>query len=402
MAHILGIRRPVPIGEAQRTTPFEIFFDLVFAFAFIRVATFMAGSPTPLGLAQGLVFLMLLWWPFTTFAWLANQVRADVGLVRAGLVVVMAAMFVAGLVIPYAWGHETWTVSEALTVAVAYIVIRTAFYLLNWHAAVVNRPIPAPGFRYAIPIVGGWIPLLLGAVLGGTTQTLLWAAAFLIDCLGTACVSLFSKDRFRVRSASHLCDRHGLLLIIALGESLIAVGAGAGSAVTRWPVLIAALLAVANATTLWWLYFENAAAPAGQALARLPDRDRVRPAINAYSLAHFPLIAGIIYLALGIELVLEHLAHHPSQHPAGAPLDWTSTAALFGGPVVYLIGRGLFLQFTVGHTSRAQIVAAAIMLALLPVGRSLPALGAFGVITAVLAALVCYERIMWQPTAGAR
>ncbi|WP_256371321.1 low temperature requirement protein A [Micromonospora sp. 15K316] len=117
---------------------------------------------------------------------------------------------------------------------------------------------------------------------------------------------------------------------------------------------MAALLAVAVATALWWLYFENAAAPAGQALARLPDRDRVRPAINAYGLAHFPLIAGIIYLALGIELVLEHLAHHPSQHPAGAPLDWTSTAALFGGPVVYLIGRGLLLRFTVGHTPRAQ------------------------------------------------
>ncbi|RAO41194.1 hypothetical protein ONO23_00149 [Micromonospora noduli] len=402
MGRISGIRRPVPIGEAQRTTPFEVFFDLVFAFAFIRVATFMAGSPTPLVLVQGLVFLMLLWWPFTTFAWLANRVRADVGLVRAGLVVVMAAMLVAALIIPYAWGHGRSTVSEALTVAVAYIVIRTVFYLLNWHVAVVNPRIPAPGFRYAIPIAVGWIPLLLGAVLGGATQTLLWAAAFLIDCLGTACVSVFSRERFRLRSASHLCDRHGLLLIIALGESLIAVGAGAGSAVTRWPVLIAALLAVGIATALWWLYFENAAAPAGQALARLPDQDRVRPAISAYSLAHFPLIAGIIYLALGIELVLEHLAHHPSQHPAGAPLDWTPTAALFGGPVVYLIGRGLFLRFTVGHTPPAQLVAAGIMLALLPVARSLPALGAFGVITAVLAALVCYERIMWQPTAGAR
>lgn len=154
MGHILGIRRPVPIGEVQRTTPFEVFFDLVFAFAFIRVATFMAGSPTPLVLVQGLVFLMLLWWPFTTFAWLANRVRADVGLVRAGLVVVMAAMFVAGLIIPYAWGHGRWTVSEALTVAVAYIVIRTVFYLLNWHVAVVNPRIPAPGFRYAIPIAG--------------------------------------------------------------------------------------------------------------------------------------------------------------------------------------------------------------------------------------------------------
>ncbi|MFD0782556.1 low temperature requirement protein A [Micromonospora azadirachtae] len=392
----------MPIGEAQRTTPFEIFFDLVFAFAFIRVATFMAGSPTPLVLAQGLVFLMLLWWPFTTFAWLANQVRPDVGVVRAGLVVVMAAMFVAGLVIPFSWRHGEWPVSEALTVAVAYIVIRTVVYLLNWHMAVSNPRIRAPGFRYAIPIAAGWIPLLLGAVLGGATQTVLWAAAFVIDCLGTTCVSVYSPERLQLRSASHLCDRHGLLLIIALGESLIAVGAGAGSAVTRGPVLIAALLAVANATALWWLYFENAAAPAGQALARRAGHDRVRPAVNAYSLAHFPLIAGIIYLALGIELVLDHLAHHPSQHPAGTPLDWTSTAALFGGPVVYLIGRGLFLRSTVGHVPRAQIVAGGTMLALLPVARILPALAAFGLITAVLAALVCYERIRWQPTAGAR
>ncbi|MDZ5447863.1 low temperature requirement protein A [Micromonospora sp. 4G57] len=200
-------------------------------------------------------------------------------------------------------------------------------------------------------------------------------AAFLIDCVGGLFIAV-SAGRAPLRSSSHFAERHGLIVIIALGESLISVGVGAGSAVTRWPVVIAALLALTTALALLWLYFENAAAPAGQAMAGMPVSDRTRTGSIAYSLAHFLLIAGIIYLAIGIEVVLAHMAHHPLQQPAGTPLDWTSTAALFGGPALYLIGRALFLRLTVRHTPPAPILAAGTILALLPVARHLPALAA--------------------------
>ncbi|WP_112583182.1 low temperature requirement protein A [Micromonospora noduli] len=401
MRHIFRAGPPPRTEATHRTTPFEVFFDLVFVFAFIRVATFTAQSPTPLGLLHSLVLLLLLWWPFTNYAWLANQVRADVGLIRAGNAAVMAAMFVAALVLPEAWRYDNQSLAAPMTLAVVYIVIRAVYLALVWHISAGNARLRASLRLRVIPISVGLPALLLGAVLGGTTQTLLWAAAFLIDCVGGLFIAV-SAGRAPLPSPSHFAERHGLIVIIALGESLISVGVGAGSAVTHWPVLIAALLALATALALWWLYFENAAAPAGQALSRIPVADRTRTGSIAYSLTHFVLIAGIIYLALGIEVVLAHMTHDPLQHPAGTPLGWTSTAVLFGGPALYLIGRALFLQLTVRHIPLAPIVATGSILALLPVARNLPALAALALVAIILIALVCYERISWQPTAAAR
>ncbi|RLP91364.1 MULTISPECIES: low temperature requirement protein A [unclassified Micromonospora] len=401
MKRIFQARPPVPTEEAHRTTPFEVFFDLVFVFAFIQVATFTAQAPTPLRLAHSLVLLLLLWWPFTNYAWLANQVRADVGLVRAGNTAVMAAMFVAALVLPQAWRHDSQSLAAPMTLALVYIVIRAVYLALVWHISAGNARLRASLRLRLIPVSLGFPALLLGAVFGGATQTLLWTAAFLIDCVGGLFIAV-SAGRAPLPSPGHFAERHGLIVIIALGESLIAVGVGAGSAVIRWPVLIAALLALTTALTLWWLYFENAAAPAGQALARIPVADRTRTGSIAYSLTHFVLIAGIIYLAVGIEVVLAHMTHHPPRRPAGTSLDWTSTAALLGGPALYLVGRALFLRLTVRHTPPAPILAAGIILALLPVARHLPALAALALVAIILIALVCYERITWQPTAAAK
>jgi len=310
-------------------------------------------------------------------------------------------MFLAALVLPDAWRHETQSLAAPLTLALAYIVVRAVFLALVWHIGGASFRLRA-SLRYrVIPVSMGWTALLLGAVLGGTTQTLLWAAGFLIDCIGGLLVALFA-GRAALPSASHFAERHGLVLIIALGESLIAVGVGAGPTITHWPILTAALLALTAAMALWWLYFENAAAPAEQALARIPAPYRTRTGGIAYSLAHFLLIAGIIYLALGIEQVVTHLAHHPPQHPLGTQLNWTMTVALFDGTAVYLIGRALFLRLTVQHTPRAQLIAVGAILVLLPIGRILPALAALAVLTAALVVLVCYERIKWQPTAAAR
>src|SRR5262245_59988363 len=138
MRHIFQAGRPVPTEETHRATPFEVFFDLVFVFAFIRVGTFMAQAPTPLGLAHGLVLLLLLWWPFTNYAWLANQGRADVGLVRAGNTAVMAAIFVAALVLPDGWRHGTQSLAAPLTLALVYILVRTVYLALLWHISAGN------------------------------------------------------------------------------------------------------------------------------------------------------------------------------------------------------------------------------------------------------------------------
>jgi low temperature requirement protein LtrA len=391
--------RPVPTEETHRATSFEIFFDLVFVFALIRITSFMAQPPTPLILAQGLILLFLLWWAFESYAWLGNQARADVGLIRAGVLVAMAAIFVAALVIPDAW--RPGNPDARLTLALAFVVVRALHLALFYYLSAGDRRLRVQVLLFAIPTALAWIPLVLGALLGGTAQILLWTGAFLLDAVGALTADVFRG--WRLRSPSHYAARHGLVLIIALGESLISVGTGAGSAVTRWPVLAAALLAFTTTVCLWWLYFENAAAPAGRALASRPIEHRVTTADSAYAAGHFLLIAGVIYLALGIEQVLAHVAHNEPGQSASAPLDWTATAALYGGVVLYLTGRILFLRFTVGRTPPAQIVAAGATLALLPAARNLPALAALGLLAAVLLALVGYERrFTWEPAAAAR
>jgi low temperature requirement protein LtrA len=155
---------------------------------------------------------------------------------------------------------------------------------------------------------------------------------------------------------------------------------------------VAALVGFAAAVCLWWLYFAEAAPAAARRLAEARARRRQQLASDAYALAHLPLIAGIIYFALGTHDVLAHVAGGRPGHPAGAPLSWTSTTALYGGAAIYLIGRYLFLRFTVRSIRPAQLVAIVAVLALLPVGRALPALGALGLLTAILAGLACYEQ----------
>jgi low temperature requirement protein LtrA len=143
---------------------------------------------------------------------------------------------------------------------------------------------------------------------------------------------------------------------------------------------------------LWWLYFDRVARAAGQALARQPHEGRSRLATNAYSLALFPLIAGVIYIAFGIEQVLAHLSHDQPARTTDPLPGWTPTIALYGGTVLYLIGRMLFLRIATASIPPSHFAATGATIALLPAARNLPALAALGLLTAVLVALAGLER----------
>jgi low temperature requirement protein LtrA len=383
--------------ETHRATTIEVFFDLVFAFALTRVTAFMGRPPTPLTLVQGLILLLLLWMSWTTYTWLSDRVRADVGLVGGGILVAMAAVFVAALVIPDAWRHGREILGAPLVLALAYVVIRGTDVGLYYYAAAGDPPLRKTVRLFAITTTLAWVPLILGAVLDGAAQTPLWAAAFLIDFSGGFVASALSG--WELPSPSHFTERHGLVLIIALGESLLSIGVGVGTAVIRGPVLVAALLGFAVSVCLWWFYFKNTAAPAGVALGRVPMERRGVVGSNAYSLAHFPLIAGVIYIALGIEQVVSRLAGSQPRPPARAPLPWTSTAALYGGVALYFIGRIMFLRLSVRSAPPSRYVAAGAALVLLPLARILPALAALGLLTAYLVALLLYERLSRRPVA---
>jgi hypothetical protein len=266
-------------AESHRVTSFEIFFDLVFVFAITRVGSFMARSLTAVTLARGLILLLLLWWSWTAYVWLGNRVRTDQGLVRSGMLVVMAALFIAALVMPDAWSRHTGTVDAPLIVAAAFIVVRLIYFGLHLTAAAEDSRLRTQLLADAIPQTFSLAPLIAGAVLaGGAWQTALWAAAFVIDFGGGWIASRVGG--WQVRSPGHFAERHRMVLIIVLGESLISVGTGAGDSVTRTMVLVAAALGFAAVVCLWRLYFEHLAAAAQDALehaspgAPSPDRPR--------------------------------------------------------------------------------------------------------------------------------
>lgn len=369
--------------ESHRATSFEIFFDLVFVFAITRVVSFMAHEPSAPALARGLILLLLLWWSWAAYAWLGNRVHADRGVVRTGMLVAMAALFVAALVMPDAFTRHPGGPGAPLILALAFAVVRAVYVGLHLSATGGDRRLRAQLLLDTIPQTISLLALLTGALLTQTWQTILWAAAFAIDFGGGRLASRLGG--WTIRSAGHFAERHRMVLIIALGESLVSAGAGAGDALTRPEVLLAALVGFAAVACLWLLYFSRVADTAEAALERAPAPRRAQLARDAYTLVHFVLIAGALYLALGTHEVLAALSdgHH---------LTWPTVLPLYAGAALYLLGRAAFTAITVRSVPPAQLVTAGALLLLLPLARTLPPLAALAIVTAALLVLTAIER----------
>ncbi|MBF9129599.1 low temperature requirement protein A [Plantactinospora sp. S1510] len=377
--------------ETHRVTPFEVFFDLVFVFAFTRVISFMADEPTTLALVRGLLLLALLWWSWSAYTWLGNQARADVGVVRAGAIAAMAAVFVVALVVPDSFRHASGRLDGPLTLALAYLVVRVLYVCTYLFAAAGEPALRRQLLRDAVTQTVASVPLLVGALLGGTPQLLLWTAVLVIDWGGGQIVSR-SGGGWRLRSPGYFAERHSLVFIIALGESIVSVEIGIGGAPIDAPILAATLLGFAMTVCLWLLYFESVAPVTRRQLELLHGAPRARLARDAHSLLHFPLIAGVIYVALGIEQVLARLSDPVGADPS-APLGWVALVALYGGVACYLCGQVGVGWRTVRAGSVVQLGGAGLALLLLPVARLLPPLAALGLITTLLAALALYGSV---------
>lgn len=380
---------PRPAPRDRTVTPFEIFFDVVFVFALTRIMALIGREPTPVSMAQGLLLLVLLWFAWSSYAWLGNQTRADLGPVRAGFLVAMAALLVAALAMPQAWTSGPG-LDGPLLVASAYVLLRVVHLVLyHWAGASV------PGLRerirfFAAVSAAGWVPLLLGALLSGAAHAVLWTVAFLVE-IGGQRLSYARRGAWPLRSASHFAERHGLVLIIALGESLSAAGVGAASAVTAPPVLGMAVVGLVVTACLWWLYFGHAAPAAARALTEAAGERRDRVAADAYSQTHLLLITGIVYLAVGVEQVLAHVAEaHRNAEPR---LSWSAATALCGGAALYLAGRLLFRRFTGQPVRPDQVAVAVAALLLLPLARVLPPAAVLGLLAVLLLAGVLTERL---------
>jgi low temperature requirement protein LtrA len=369
--------RDLDQDDEHRVTPLELFFDLVFVFAITQVTSLLADDPTWGGVLRGTLVLAALWWAWAVFAWLTSAMDVDEGGIRLTMLASMGAMLVVALAVPGAFGDD------AVLFGVAYLFVRVLHLVLS---AIVAREDPdrrGALLRFAPTAILGPSALVLAGFLEGNPRIALWAAALVIDYFGPVVIG-FGRG-WRV-APEHFAERHGLIILIALGESIIAIGVGAGFELGTGEI-VAAALGIVIVSALWWLYFDVAAIFARRRLVQARGLELHRLALHAYSYLHLPMVAGIVLFALGLKTTLDHV---------GEDLDTVAAVGLCGGAALYLLGHIAFLFRTTGRVFRRRTIGATVLLALIPAAVAIPALTALAVVGAVCALVVAYEVIRYR------
>jgi len=379
------------VPEEARVTPIELFFDLVFVFSLTQVTTLIASDLTVHGLIRGLLVLGLLWWCWVGYAWLGNVVRADEGAGRVAMFGAMAAMFVLALSVPEAFDDLLGGLDGPVVLALSYLAVRllhlAIFLLASGDDAGLRRQV----LRFAPSVLGSTALLLVASQLHGTAQTLTWVGVLVVDYVGTI---LAGASGWRLYSASHFAERHGLILLIALGESIVAIGLGAATIPISAPIVLASTLGLVVAACLWWAYFDVVALVAERVLRRSEGEERARLARDSYSYLHLPMITGIVLLALGLKKIQAYVGGEAG-HELSDPLAMVPLATMYGGVALYLLSHVAFRYRNV-HTINVQRVAVAVLLlALIPLAAQLPALGALALLAGVLVALITLEAVLF-------
>jgi low temperature requirement protein LtrA len=358
----------------HQVTPLELFFDLVFVFAITQVTTLLARDPTWHGVLRGMLVLVALWWAWTGYAWLTSTMDVDEGGVRLAMLASMGAMLFTALAVPGAFGDD------AVLFGVFYLLVRILHVVLY---AIVGRDDPdllGAVVRFAPTAIFGASLLLLAGFFHGDERVALWVVALAIDYVGPAVIGAGRGWRI---APEHFAERHGLIILIALGESIVAIGIGAGfELVTR--VIVAAALGIVVVSALWWLYFDVAAILARSRLTQASGVEQARLARDSYSYLHLPMVAGIVLFALGLKITIRHV---------GEDLDTVPAVGLCGGAALYLLGHVAFLARTTGRLWRRRTIGAVVLLALIPAAVAVPALAALGLVAAVCSSVVAYEAI---------
>ncbi|HEX2127611.1 MAG TPA: low temperature requirement protein A [Solirubrobacterales bacterium] len=358
--------------EDARVKPLELFFDLVFVLAITQCTELMASHPTAEGLAQAMLILGVLWWSWVGYSWLTSVVDPEEGGVRFAIFIAMGALLVMALTVPGAFG------GEALLFAIAYGVVRWAQIGLF---LVASRDEPELR-KSVVGLAGGTAVgvglLVIASATDGGLQLGIWALALALDM---AEPFFFGSEGWKL-SPGHFAERHGLIIIIALGESIVAIGVGADVGVDAG-VVAAAVLGIAAAAALWWLYFDVVALVAERRLSNAAKgREQNEIARDSFSYLHFPMVAGIVLLALGLKKTLGEVDD---------PLKAVPALAMLGGVAVYLLAHVAFRWRNVHRFNSARLAAALLLLALIPLALEIASIATLGILVVILALLIAYE-----------
>lgn len=367
-------------------TTLELFFDLVFVFALTQVTDLMASDTSARGLFRGALILIVLWWCWVGYSWLANVVKADEGVVRLGMYVAMSGVFVAAITIPESFDDLPGGLSGPVVFAACYFFVRAMHLLLFWLVSAGDPVLRRQLVRWIPSVAIGTALLLAASQTSGTTQTLLWVAAIVGDYVGTQ----LAGTSWRLASAAHFAERHGLIIIVALGESIVATGIGIAQKPVSWPIIAASILALAVSGALWWAYFDVTALITERALSAAAGAQQIRLARNGYSFLHLPMIIGIIMMSLGLKKALGHVAGD-DDYTLADPLYGLPLVALFGGAALFLLAHVAFTRLLAGTTKWERVVAVVVLVALIAPAAMVPAIWALVILAAVLVVLLAYE-----------
>jgi low temperature requirement protein LtrA len=363
--------------QQERVTPLELFFDLVFVFAITQVTTMLSADPTWGGLVRGLAVLAALWWAWAAYAWLTNTLNPEEGIVRIAMFVVMAAMLVVALAVPEAFGDH------GVVFGVAYLVVRAMHLALYALAARGDHDLLGAVLRMTPSSTISGVLILSAGFLEGDQRTALWLLALAIDYLGV----LVGRGQGWRLSPGHFAERHGLIVIIAIGESIVALGVGATGTPLTAGVITAAVVGITVATALWWTYFDWVAIVVEQRLRQATGAAQATLARDAYSYLHFVMVAGIVLFATSMKKTLADF---------DAELGTVPAAALCGGLAAYLLAHVL-LRYRISRTiGRGRPVALLALVAVWPFADDVPALVALGATAVIFVALIAYEAIRYR------
>ena len=356
--------------------PLELFFDLVFVVGFTQCTALMSTELSWRGLARGLAVLAVLWWAWTGYAWLTSVVDPEEGSVRIAMFVAMASLGIVALCVPEAFDDR------ALAFALAYGVVRGGHVALF---ALASRDDPALRRSVSALAVSATIAvslLIVASFFDATVTAALWGLSIVFDWAGPA---LFRAegwmDGWKLVPA-HFAERHNLVIIIALGESIVVLGHAAEGELTAG-VYVAAVLGIGLASAVWWIYFDVVALVTERRLAlATAGRQRNVLARDSYSYLHYPMVAGIILAAFGLEATLAHV---------GDPLEAVPAFGLLGGIAIYLLAH-VALRLRNAHTlNRQRLVLALVLIALWPLAREITALATLAVVNVLTWAMIAYE-----------
>jgi low temperature requirement protein LtrA len=333
-----------------RVSTLELFFDLVFVFTITQLGETLTEHLNLATLGNVLLILFVVWWMYSGYAWLTNAVAPSSTTRRTLLLTGMAGFLVMALAIPEAFGEYGWLFGAG------YVVVNVVHGLLFRTAG----PAARQAQRLLFPLnLASALLVLAGGLVDEPWRHLLWVAAPLLQVL----TGYVHKIEMHTISAGHFAERHGLVVIIAIGESIIAIGAGIHGLHLDSGEVLMAVLGLWIAYYLWWFYFAGDDARAEHVLARTDDpRRRARLALNAWGYAHYVILLGIVVASVGIKKTVSH---------AFDPLPWQSALVLSGGVALYLVGHAGFLALLRLRGVYHRLAAAAVILAVMPLGQML-------------------------------